>query len=74
MFASPGLYALAGLLQWHLELRLNALTGSLLALSAVLMLWTSFSLGVHFVGAALLVGIVFYQRREISLPGRAGVG
>jgi hypothetical protein len=32
MFASPGLYALAGLLQWHLELRLNALTGSLLVL------------------------------------------
>jgi len=53
MFASRGLYALAGLLQWHLELRLNALAGSLLA---------------------LLVGIVFYQRREISLPGRAGVG
>jgi TRAP-type uncharacterized transport system fused permease subunit len=63
MFACPGLYGLAGLLQWHLESRLTALTGFLLLLSVILMLWTSFALGVHIVGAALLIGIVFYQRR-----------
>ena len=63
MFACPGLYGLAGLLQWHLESRLTALTGFLLLLSVILMLWTSFALGVHIAGAALLVGIVFYQRR-----------
>ena len=63
IFACPGLYGLAGLLQWHLESRLNALTGFLLLLSVILILWTSFALGVHIVGAALLIGIVFYQRR-----------
>ncbi len=65
VFACPGLYALAGLLQWHLETRLNALTGSILLLSAVLMLWTSFALGVHVAGVALLVGIIVYQRRRV---------
>ena len=63
MFACPGLYGLAGLLQWHLESRLTALTGFLLLLSVILMLWTSFAMGVHIAGAALLIGIVFYQRR-----------
>jgi TRAP transporter 4TM/12TM fusion protein len=66
MFACPGLYALAGLLQWHLETRLNAITGTLLLCSAVLMLWTSFGLGVHFAGAVLLIGIIVYQRRVMN--------
>ena len=66
VFACPALYGLAGLLQWHLESRLNALTGFLLLLSVILMLWTSFALGVHIAGAALLVGIIVYQRRTIK--------
>jgi len=68
MFACPGLYALAGLLQWHLEARLNAVTGSLLFISAILMLWTSFAVGVHVAGAAVLVGIIVHQRRELKTP------
>jgi len=66
LFACPGLYALAGLLQWHLEARLNPLTATLLAVSAILMLWTSFALGIHIAGAALLIGIIIYQRRAIN--------
>lgn len=66
IFACPGLYALAGLLQWHLESRLNVLTGMLLLLSAGLMMWTTFALGVHVAGFALLIGIIVYQRRNTT--------
>jgi TRAP-type uncharacterized transport system fused permease subunit len=66
LFACPGLYGLAGLLQWHLESRLNPLTGLLLLLSVILMLWASFAMGVHIAGVALLVGIVVYQRRTTT--------
>jgi TRAP-type uncharacterized transport system fused permease subunit len=64
LFACPGLYALAGLLQWHLEARLNAISGSLLLVAAILLLWTSFSLGAHLAGFVLLAGIIVYQRRQ----------
>jgi TRAP transporter 4TM/12TM fusion protein len=65
-FACFGLYALAGLLQWHLETRLNAVTAILLLGSAILCLWPPLGLVMHLVGAALLVGIVVYQRRVIA--------
>ena len=61
--ACMGLYALAGLLQWHLEAKLNAVTASLLTASAACLLWTPFGLAIHGVGAALLIGVVLYQRR-----------
>ena len=67
-FACLGLYALAGLLQWHLETKLNALTASLLLVSAALLMWPPFGLGIHFLGAVMVVAIVVIQRRTISAP------
>jgi TRAP transporter 4TM/12TM fusion protein len=64
-FACLGLYALAGLLQWHLETKLNALTASLLLVSAAMLLWPPLGLGVHLAGAALIIGIVVVQRRTM---------
>lgn len=65
-FACFGLYALAGLLQWHLETRLTALTGGLVAASAVLLLWAPFGVAMHILGAAILIGIVIWQRRDAT--------
>ncbi len=66
VFACFGLYALAGLLQWHLEERLGAATAALLSLCAILCLWTPLGLAAHVAGAALLVGIVAWQRRAAA--------
>lgn len=66
VFACFGLYALAGLLQWHLEEKLTPVTGILVLASAVGLLWTPFGTAIHISGAALLAGIVFYQRRSIT--------
>jgi TRAP transporter 4TM/12TM fusion protein len=65
VFAGFGLYALAGLLQWHLETRLTAVTAALLAASAVLLLWTPLGVPLHAAGAVLLIGIVAWQRRGL---------
>ncbi len=62
-FACLGLYALAGLLQWHLEARLNAVTALLLLGSAICLLWTPLGITIHLVGAAILVGVLVWQRR-----------
>ena len=67
VFACFGLYALAGILQWHLESRLNAGTAVLLLISALCLLWTSFDVSIHLVGAAILVGVVFLQRRSVEV-------
>jgi len=64
-FACFGLYALAGLLQWHLESKLNVITGALLVVSAACLLWTPFGLAIHVVGAVVLIGVIVYQRREV---------
>jgi len=61
-FACFGLYALAGVLQWHLESKLNAATGALAIASAVLLLWTPFGLGAHIAGAVMLLGVVVWQK------------
>ena len=66
VFACFGLYAVAGILQWHLETRLNYVTGTLLAVSAVCLLWAPLGLAIHLTGVAILVGIVFSQRRVIE--------
>jgi TRAP transporter 4TM/12TM fusion protein len=62
-FACFAMYALAGLLQWHLEERLNVVTGALLLISTGLMLATPLGLLAHLAGVALLVGIIAWQRR-----------
>lgn len=67
VFACFGLYALAGILQWHLETRLNAGTGALLLVSALCLLWTPFGILIHFAGAAILVGVLFWQRRQVDV-------
>lgn len=58
-----GLYALAGVLHWHLEARLNLLTAALLLVSAALLMWMPFGMFYHLAGAILLVGVVLWQRR-----------
>ncbi len=62
----PGLYALAGLLQWHLEKPLNAISAALLALSAALLLWTPLPIYAHAAGAALLATLVAWQHSPAS--------
>ena len=62
-FASLGLYALAGILQGHLEKKLTMATWSLLLISAFLLLWPSSLITVHLVGAGILIGVIIWQRR-----------
>lgn len=64
VFAALGLYAIAGLLQRHLEARLNLRSGFALLVSAVCLFWTPLGIGGHLAGAALLIGIVVFQRRQ----------
>lgn len=66
IWASMGLYALAGILQWHLEAKINAAIAALLLVSATLLMWTPFPIIYHFVGAAILIGIVYMQNRAIK--------
>jgi TRAP transporter 4TM/12TM fusion protein len=58
-----GLYALAGLLHWHLETRLNLFTAAVLLLSAGLLMWMPFGILLHLLGAALLVAVMYWQNR-----------
>ncbi|MCY4271003.1 MAG: TRAP transporter fused permease subunit [Gammaproteobacteria bacterium] len=62
VWACPGLYALAGLLQWHLEKPINAPIAAGLAVSAGLLLWTPLPVAWHALGAALLAGVLAWQR------------
>lgn len=62
IWACPGLYALAGLLQWHLEKPINAVIAVLLTVSAALLMWMPLPIYFHAAGAVLLAGIIFYQR------------
>ncbi len=63
IWSCMGLYALAGILQWHLESKINLLTASFLLLSAGLLLWTPFPIPYHLAGATLLFCIVGLQIR-----------
>jgi TRAP transporter 4TM/12TM fusion protein len=63
LWSCMGLYAMAGILQWHLETRLNAYTAALLFLSAVLLMWTPFGIIYHLIGAAILIGIIIFQNK-----------
>ena len=65
-YACLGLYALAGVLQWHLEAKLNAVTATLLLVSAAFLLWAPFGVAFHLAGAAMLTGVVAWQRRSLK--------
>ena len=64
VFATLGLYALCGILQWHLRRPLNVLTALILLVAAFLLMWAPFALPVHLSGAAMVVGVIFWQRFE----------
>jgi len=57
-----GLYALAGVLHWYLEDKLNIVLAGILLVSAALLMWTPFSMAYHLIGLTILVGVVIYQR------------
>ncbi|MCY4263598.1 MAG: TRAP transporter fused permease subunit [Gammaproteobacteria bacterium] len=64
VWASLGLYALAGLLQWHLESRINISVAVVLAVCAGLLMWAPLPFYCHLSGAVLLIGIVVWQKRQ----------
>jgi TRAP-type uncharacterized transport system fused permease subunit len=68
IWSCMGLYAMAGLLQWHLERTINPLIAGLLLLSAALLMWTPFPIYLHLLGGAILAAIVIYQRRLPPKP------
>lgn len=68
--ATLGLYALCGVLQWHLRRPLNPLTALMLLIGAFLLMWAPFELPVHLVGAALVLGVIFWQRVQITRQGQ----
>lgn len=65
-WACMGLYAAAGFLQWRLEKPLNPLTAAMLLAAAVLMMWYPFGIAYHAVGASLLFGVIFWQKRGVA--------
>ncbi|MGQ9426197.1 TRAP transporter permease [Gilvimarinus sp. F26214L] len=74
IWACFGLYALAGLLQWHLEKPLNLLSGALLLVSAICLSWAPLNMGFHIGGAVILVGIIVWQKRGKRAPVAAQTG
>lgn len=64
LWSCMGLYAMAGLLQWHLETKLNPITAGGLLLSAILLMWTPFPLYYHVIGAIILISIIVAQGRQ----------
>ena len=66
-----GLYAMAGLLQWHLETKINMLIAAGLAASAVLLMWTPFPIYFHIAGAAILLSIIIFQNRNEAVASAA---
>ena len=67
LWASMGLYAMAGLLQWHLEARITPAAALSLLLSAFLLMWTPLPIYYHAAGALLLIGTVYLQRKGNEL-------
>ena len=68
IWSCMGLYAIAGVLQWHLESKLTVITAVLLLLSAGLLMWTPLPIVAHLAGAAIFIAVVILQnrRREFS--------
>jgi TRAP-type uncharacterized transport system fused permease subunit len=67
VWSCMGLYAMAGVLQWHLETRLTAVTAPLLMLSAVLLLWMPFGMLFHIIGALILCGLIYWQNHNTDI-------
>tara|TARA_B100001179_G_C18591702_1_gene405000 strand:+ start:178 stop:1389 length:1212 start_codon:yes stop_codon:yes gene_type:complete len=68
LWSCMGLYALAGILQWHLERKINFQIALLLLLSAALLMWTPLPIYYHLAGAAILFSIIILQNRQKSVP------
>ena len=66
-----GLYAMAGLLQWHLETKINMMIAVGLATSAALLMWTPFPIYFHIAGATILLLIIFFQNRNEAAASAA---
>ena len=66
LWASMGLYALAGVLQWHLDTRINVFTALALLLSAGLLMWTPLPMYYHFAGAAILVFAILHNKKSAT--------
>jgi TRAP-type uncharacterized transport system fused permease subunit len=71
IWACMGLYALAGILQWHLETRINAPIAAALLVSAGLLMWTPLPIYYHFAGASILVAVVLLQKRSTNIESAA---
>jgi len=71
IWACLGLYAMAGLLQWHLETKINMLIAAGLAASAALLMWTPFPIYFHIAGAAILLTIIIFQNRNEAVASAA---
>ena len=69
-----GLYAMAGLLQWHLETKINIMIAGGLATSAALLMWTPFPIYFHIAGATILLLIIFFQNRNEAVASAAATG
>jgi len=67
-WATVGLYAFAGVLQWYLERPLNVVTAGLLLVSGSLLVWAPLDVYLHVAGLVILVAVVIWQRRT---PHRA---
>lgn len=67
VYACFGLYALAGVLQWHLEDKLSVITASLLVIGAGLLMWMELSFIYHLAGLAIIAGVVYKQNRDRKL-------
>jgi TRAP-type uncharacterized transport system fused permease subunit len=67
IWSCMGLYAIAGVLQWHLESKLTAITAVLLLLSAGLLMWTPLPIVAHLAGAVILIAVVILQNRRRDL-------
>ena len=69
-----GLYAMAGLLQWHLETKINIMIAGGLVTSAALLMWTPFPIYFHIAGATILLLIIFFQNRNEAVASAAATG
>ena len=74
LWASFGLYAFAGVLQWYLERPLNIITAGLLLASGSLLVWAPLDFYMHVLGLAILVGVVAWQWRQPTVPARPEAG
>lgn len=71
IWSCMGLYAMAGVLQWHLETKINAFIAGILLLSAFLLMWTPLPMIYHFAGAAMLIAVIIMQNRNAKLAAAA---